>query len=191
MGVRGVGEAQPLEKNLEQSRHLGTGRTADQVEFVEHEVEARVLAAHQPIACLRQDGVVDFANEHCVEDRLVCDEDVRRCRLHVPPGNQFGAVGRREDVAQVGIAVGGQTLLDRLVALQFLLQLAAGAGVARLPCLVLALARMLQEPRYRRLARISSEEDAVPVEVPGHHILRVIGVQRLAQAHHLVFDEGV
>ncbi|MDA4633414.1 hypothetical protein NZA98_20295, partial [Escherichia coli] len=83
-----VGQAEPLEEDLEQSGHFRAGGSADEMQLIEHEIEACVIVFRQPCACVHQDRIIEFANQHRIEDRLVRNEDVWRGMLHVPAGDQ-------------------------------------------------------------------------------------------------------
>ncbi len=171
-------EAEAVAEVAQQVGHLGAGRAAVHVEFVEDQGEAGVRGLLQPLPRGAEDVLLLLAEQHDVQHRVVGDHDVRRRCLHVPAGMHLRSAEARDE--------GPQLLVELLV------------GLA-LP--FLNLPQVLPETEVGRLgiaaagdgggSGVAAEVEAVSVALPVQPPVGLTAVQRLPKPGQLVVGEGV
>src|SRR5947207_11926727 len=94
-----LGQSEAFEERSDQISNFRACCPAMQVQLVEYKKEVGIVVLFDPSPCILEDGRVDLAIEHRPEHADVRNENVWRGLLHVPTGNQLGAVDRREQEA--------------------------------------------------------------------------------------------
>jgi hypothetical protein len=84
-------EAQPVEENSKEIRNFCTRRSAIGVELIYDQMEYVALVGCKPVTGRAEDGRLDASHQHDIQHAVICDEDIRRLILHVPPGPHFRA----------------------------------------------------------------------------------------------------
>lgn len=157
-------ETETVAEVAQQVGHLGAGRAAVHVKFVEDEGEARAGGLLQPLPRGVEDVLLLFAEQHDVQHRVVGDHDVGRCGLHVPAGVHLRSAEARYERPQLLIQ-----LFVRL-ALPFLdlSQVLPETGGGRLG---------LTAAGHGGCSGVAAEVEAVSVAFPVQPVVRFAAVQ--------------
>jgi hypothetical protein len=105
VAVLRVSEPETMEQEAKEIRDFGPSSPSLQMQFVEDEIEIRIVIRGQPPPCRLEQGLVYLSIQHCAQHADVGDEDVGRVALHVPPGQEFRAIDRRKQESAILVKI--------------------------------------------------------------------------------------